>query len=84
MIVKATYKTLFSYTSRYAFSEGTKAEKQKVILFPGNGIGPEISQSVVDIFAALKIPIEWEAHQIFTKGQTADGDLISQASIDAV
>ena len=26
------------------------AEKRKVVLFPGNGIGPEISDSVVDIF----------------------------------
>jgi len=51
---------------------------RKVVLFPGNGIGPEISQSVVDIFAAAKVPIEWEYHQIHTKGQTADGDLISQ------
>jgi isocitrate dehydrogenase (NAD+) len=51
---------------------------RKVVLFPGNGIGPEIAQSVVDIFKAAKVPIEWEYHQIHTKGQTADGDLISQ------
>jgi hypothetical protein len=33
--------------------------KRKVVLFPGNGIGPEISQSVQDIFSAAKIPIEF-------------------------
>jgi hypothetical protein len=32
---------------------------QKVVLFPGNGIGPEISQSVIDIFTSLKVPIEF-------------------------
>ena len=58
--------------------------KQKVVLFPGNGIGPEISQAVVDIFAALKVPIEWEHHEIYTKGQTAEGDLISADSIARV
>ena len=51
--------------------------RQKVVLFPGNGIGPEIARSVEDIFRALDIPIEFESHQIHSKGQTEDGDLIS-------
>ncbi|MCJ1239674.1 NAD-dependent isocitrate dehydrogenase [Varicellaria rhodocarpa] len=32
-----------------------------VTLIEGDGIGPEISQSVKDIFAAAKAPIEWES-----------------------
>ncbi len=32
----------------------------KVGLLKGDGIGPEISDSVVRLFAALKAPIEWE------------------------
>jgi isocitrate dehydrogenase (NAD+) len=56
----------------------------KVVLFPGNGIGPEISRSVVDIFSSLKIPIEFETHEIHSKGQTEQGDLISNESIQAV
>ena len=67
-------------SAKFLFSE----EKKRVVLFPGNGIGPEISRSVEDIFSALKIPIEFEAHQIHSKGQTADGDLISAESIEAV
>lgn len=66
--------------SKYMFS----AEKKKVVLFPGNGIGPEIAQSVKDIFSSLKIPIEFEEHMIHSKGQTEDGDLISAESIQAV
>ncbi|KAI8343949.1 isocitrate dehydrogenase, NAD-dependent [Chlamydoabsidia padenii] len=31
-----------------------------VTLIPGDGIGPEISRSVKEIFAAAKTPIEWE------------------------
>jgi hypothetical protein len=29
-------------------------------LIPGDGIGPEISDSVKRIYAAAKVPIEWE------------------------
>ncbi|MCJ1355775.1 MAG: NAD-dependent isocitrate dehydrogenase [Icmadophila ericetorum] len=34
--------------------------KYTVTLIEGDGIGPEISQSVKDIFAAAKAPIKWE------------------------
>jgi hypothetical protein len=71
----AMSKALLKSQSKFFFSE---TAKRKVVLFPGNGIGPEISQSVIEIFKAANVPIEWEHHQIHTKGQTADGDLISQ------
>lgn len=32
---------------------------RKVVLIPGDGIGPEISEVVKSIFAALSVPIEW-------------------------
>ena len=31
-----------------------------VTMIPGDGIGPEISESVEKIFAAAKVPIEWD------------------------
>lgn len=34
---------------------------QKVTLIPGDGIGPEISAAVQQIFTAANVPIEWEA-----------------------
>ncbi|KAK2466251.1 hypothetical protein APHAL10511_001893 [Amanita phalloides] len=34
--------------------------KYTVTLIPGDGIGPEISQSIKDIYEAAKVPIEWE------------------------
>lgn len=34
--------------------------KQKVTLIPGDGIGPEIVQSVKEIFQAANAPVEWE------------------------
>ncbi|KAI4162472.1 MAG: hypothetical protein LQ342_003887 [Letrouitia transgressa] len=35
--------------------------KYTVTLIEGDGIGPEISQSVKDVFTAAQAPIEWEA-----------------------
>lgn len=32
----------------------------RVSLIPGHGIGPEISESVKKVFAAAKVPVEWE------------------------
>lgn len=38
-------------------SKESSTQLRKVVLFPGNGIGPEISKSVTDIFEAYKVPI---------------------------
>lgn len=35
----------------------------KVVLIKGDGIGPEIADSVVEIFDAAKVPITWIEHQ---------------------
>ena len=51
---------------------------------PGDGVGPEITEAVLDIFSALKIPIDWEYHQIHSQSVTADGDLISVETIKAI
>lgn len=42
--------------------KGTKGNdgKYTVSLIEGDGIGPEISQSVKDIFEAANVPIKWE------------------------
>ncbi|KAG1451951.1 hypothetical protein G6F56_007949 [Rhizopus delemar] len=48
-----------------------------VTLIPGDGIGPEISRSVKEIFAAAKTPIEWEevdVTPIIKDGKTAIPD----------
>ncbi|CAH1183904.1 unnamed protein product [Phaedon cochleariae] len=36
-------------------------ELKKCTLIPGDGIGPEISAAVQQIFGAANVPIEWEA-----------------------
>lgn len=59
-------------------------QKQKVVLLPGDGIGPEITDATLKIFDHLQIPIEWEYHKIHSKSVTAHGDLISQETIEAI
>jgi isocitrate dehydrogenase (NAD+) len=56
----------------------------RVTLFPGDGIGPEISQAVIDIFSAAQIPVEWEYQKIHTKAINAAGDLIGPEALESV
>lgn len=56
----------------------------KVVLMPGDGIGPEIAESTVNIIGALGMPIEWEHHKIHSKAVTEDGDLIDEKTIKAI
>lgn len=65
-------------------SFSTEKKNFKVTLFPGDGIGPEISQAVIDIFSATKVPVEWEFQKIHSKAVTATGDLIGPEAIESV
>jgi len=58
--------------------------KKRVVLMPGDGIGPEITEAVIKIFDHLSIPIEWEHHKIHSQSVTEHGDLISQDTIEAI
>ena len=53
-------------------------------LFPGDGIGPEISAAVQKIFEAAKVPVEWEEHIISGHVVNKAGDLISEEALESV
>jgi isocitrate dehydrogenase (NAD+) len=55
-----------------------------VTLLKGDGIGPEISESVKRIFQAAEAPISWEEHEVYSKAMTADGDLLSPETIESI
>ncbi|ATY64577.1 isocitrate dehydrogenase subunit 2 [Cordyceps militaris] len=70
---------------RVAKYEGVQDAKGNylVSLIEGDGIGPEIAESVKDIFSAAKIPIAWEpvdVTPILKNGKTA----IPDAAIDSI
>ncbi|MBE0539473.1 MAG: NADP-dependent isocitrate dehydrogenase [Ignavibacterium sp.] len=56
----------------------------KVVLIKGDGIGPEISDAVVEIFDAAKVPVEWVGRQaglsVIDKYPTG----IPQETLDAI
>lgn len=57
---------------------------QTVTLFKGDGIGPEISHAVMEIFSAAKVPIVWEDQIIDVNVVNEEGDLISKEALDSI
>ena len=43
-------------------------------LIPGDGIGPEIMDAVLDVLAALRAPFEWERQIAGLEGVKTAGD----------
>ena len=70
---------LTKFTSRL-FSQAAR----KVVLMPGDGIGPEITEATLDVISSLRVPIEWEYHKIHSKAVTSEGDLIDEQTIRAI
>ncbi|XP_014665150.1 PREDICTED: isocitrate dehydrogenase [NAD] subunit alpha, mitochondrial-like [Priapulus caudatus] len=59
-------------------------ELRTVTLIPGDGIGPEISEAVKQIFEAAKVPIAWEPVDV-TPVKAPDGRMvIPQKAIESV
>ncbi|MBR3840347.1 MAG: isocitrate/isopropylmalate dehydrogenase family protein [Erysipelotrichales bacterium] len=56
----------------------------KVTLFKGDGIGPEICESVVRIFDALKVDVEFEPFEVGEAEYYRNGALIPNAAFDSI
>lgn len=57
---------------------------QRITLIPGDGIGPEITKAVTDIFAAAEVPVQWEEQNAGQTTFDASGELIPQALLDSL
>lgn len=53
-------------------------QEYNVTLLPGDGIGPEITKSVMQIFEAAKVPISWELVELGLDSYQKTGTLIPQ------
>ena len=53
-------------------------------LFPGDGIGPEIANAVKAIFAAAKVPVQWDEQQIGTSVDERTNSMITRENLDSV
>jgi isocitrate dehydrogenase (NAD+) len=58
--------------------------KHQVVLIPGDGIGPEVTAAVKKILAAAKAPIEWVEHTAGIAALEAHGEVMPEATIDAI
>jgi isocitrate dehydrogenase (NAD+) len=56
----------------------------KVVLIPGDGIGKEISQSVIDISQAMKLDIEWITYQAGAEYAKETKEVFEPGLIDAI
>ncbi|CAL5350966.1 unnamed protein product [Camellia sinensis] len=60
---------VFSCFDQSFCSTASASDLIRATLFPGDGIGPEIAESVKQVFKAAEVPIEWEEHYV---GQEID------------
>ncbi len=56
----------------------------KVTLIPGDGIGPEITQVMLAVVDALKVPIEWEIFDAGHKVFNTLGILVPEAAFESI
>ncbi|KAI3696750.1 hypothetical protein L6452_29278 [Arctium lappa] len=56
----------------------------RATLFPGDGIGPEIAESVKQIFTAADVPIEWEEHFVGTEVDPRTQSFVTWESLESV
>ena len=57
---------------------------QKVTLVPGDGIGPEITESVKKVLAAAGAKLEWEEMEIGLAAYEKTGELMPQSFVDSM
>jgi isocitrate dehydrogenase (NAD+) len=55
-----------------------------VTLFPGDGIGPEISAAVHRIYAEAEVPVKWETHVIDVAGTRPGESPVSEEALASV
>ncbi|EFN57225.1 hypothetical protein CHLNCDRAFT_34882 [Chlorella variabilis] len=53
-------------------------------LFPGDGIGPEISDAVMQIFEAAKAPIEWDVQIVGKEVDPRTNSFVTRENLDSV
>ena len=58
--------------------------KQRVVLIPGDGIGPEVANATCHLFEAAQAPIEWEEHAAGIAALDSGGEVLPETTIQAV
>ncbi|XP_051132234.1 3-isopropylmalate dehydrogenase, chloroplastic-like [Andrographis paniculata] len=56
----------------------------RATLFPGDGIGPEIAESVKQVFKVAEVPIEWEEHYVGKEVDPRTQSFLTWESLESV
>ncbi len=56
----------------------------KIVLIPGDGIGPEVAQAVVRVLSAADAPVEWEEHHAGVAALESLGEVLPESTLEAV
>jgi isocitrate dehydrogenase (NAD+) len=58
--------------------------KHKITLLPGDGIGPEVTASVVAIIECASVDVEWEKYFVGSEAISRFGDPLPQEVLDSI
>ncbi|KAJ8620853.1 hypothetical protein MRB53_029382 [Persea americana] len=75
---------VFTSPTRSLASVASRSHLIQATLFPGDGIGPEIAESVKQVFNAAEVPIEWEEHYVGDKVDPRTGSFLTWESLESV
>src|SRR5246127_3126153 len=64
--------------------KGCSMAKHKITLLPGDGIGPEVTASVVAILECAGVDIEWEKYFVGSEAISRFGDPLPQEVLDSI
>ncbi|KAI7753832.1 hypothetical protein M8C21_031986 [Ambrosia artemisiifolia] len=67
-----------------SFDRNYSSDRITATLFPGDGIGPEIAESVKQVFNAAEVPIEWEEHFVGTEVDPRTQSFLTWESLESV
>ncbi len=56
----------------------------RVVLIPGDGIGPEVTQAVQQILEAAGAPLEWEKRQAGITALESSGEVLPAETVEAI
>ncbi len=56
----------------------------KIVLIPGDGIGPEVAQATVHVLSAAEAPVEWEEHHAGVAALEGLGEVLPERTLEAV
>ncbi|CAN4105477.1 unnamed protein product [Withania somnifera] len=72
------------FLDRTFTSAASESNLVRATLFPGDGIGPEIAESVRQIFKVAEVPIEWEEHYVGKEIDPRTNSFLTWESLESV